>query len=365
MKSVKIHLSIVVAALFFLSGCYTSFKTITPEESVESQTVHIIEDGWYEMDGAYYYIDYSTREWYNSYGINLSTERYIQKMIAHGYHPPATSYFYSPILMRALSSINLPIYNNQYIVPGVYHPPYYSNQYLYSFFYDRWAQWYYWDSERPNSWCYNPYQLSAFYGSNLPCGDEASTSIAANNQDYANERNRELRDGIDRLTDNRLRTPRERLAQRDENKRGGETSYRGERNSNVLNAIANLPEDIRSRASNRLRTPRTEILRERIDNLNVEPLTTNQYRLSPRERIKIDYWQKLADGRVSMRSYRNSGYYSPSSSSSSRSGRSTVNRTRSGSSHSGTVNSGSSRTRTGSSASRENSSTSRERGNNR
>ena len=404
MKSAKIHLSILIAALFVLSGCYTSFKTVMPTELIEAQgynQVAHISNGMYEVDGAYYYIDYATRHWYSTYGISLAKQGNILNVVAHGYHPPASSYFYSPALMRAASSRNLPVYNNTYIVPGVYHPPYYSNPYLYSFFYNKWAQWYYWDSEGPNSWCNNPYQLSAFYGSNLPCEGVTNTSTASVSQgNYANERNRILRDQTDRLigdrtrkvesidiqmrlTDNRL-GPRERLAEKDSTK-NAERSFGWGRNVYVLNTSANLPEGNRSIAlrgqqsnlisevrsienqsqikviDERLRTPRTEILRERMDNFNIEPLTTNDFRLSPRDRIKIDYWQKLADGRVSSRRFNTNVDYTSSANSS----RSSVNSSGSASTRSINVDGGSSRSRTGSSTTRENSSTSGSRGNNR
>ena len=201
MKSSIIHLLIYIAGLLALSGCYTSFKIVTPEESERINGMgeaSPIDDGWFEASGPYFYVDYSTKEWYEYHGIDLAGDITSSKMANYHHKNPTRSYWFS--FNRDSFFYNYPGYTNSYlyssfgpfvlgsanIIPGVFHPPYYSNQYVYSFFYDRWAQWYYWDSEGPNSWLKNPFQLSALHNSSHPLADMRSTAFNSVNPDFNN-----------------------------------------------------------------------------------------------------------------------------------------------------------------------------------
>ena len=326
MKSSTIHFLIVVSALFILTGCYTSFKAI-PEVEPErgngiGQTTYD-EDGLFEESGPYYYVDYGAREWYGYQGIDLAGDTTTVRM-AYSSHNPTRSYWFSPYSESFF--YNYPGYSNSKlyspygpfalgnanIIPGVFHPPYFSNQYMYSFFYDRWAQWYYWDSERPNSWCYNPFQLSAFYGSSLPCEETSSIySANLNHNSHISERVR-----VSEVDDLKLRERDRVLA--------GRFDQNGVR-------------EIRSR---------TEILRTRIDNVKAERVQTGINRQERFIRWAIEVHERNRSRNTSSNYNRNSSRYSGTSHNSG------VRRT--GSSVHSSSGSSSGRTRSGSSTTREN-----------
>lgn len=222
------------------------------------------EDGWLEIDGAYFYVDYATRQWYSYHGIDLAGDKNFLRMASFRYHHPTSTYYFSP--HRSSLFYSYPGYSNSFfyrtagalsvgnanIYAGVYHPPYYSNQYMYSFFYNRWAQWYYWDSEGPNSWEKNPYQLSAIAGS-LPSQDMRSTALT----------------GMNTELDNRDR----------------------------INAhVSRLDEDGISRV-------RTEILRNRINTPRVERVNTGNSRINHRDRWADEYRQRLENNRAARNIY--------------------------------------------------------------
>lgn len=321
MKSTAIHVIIFITGLLVLSGCFTSFKTITPEETESENsmgTATHVEDGWFEVSGAYFYVDYAARQWYSYHGIDLAGDQHFKRMAFFRYHHPTSNYYFSS--NRGMLFYSFPGYSNSYfyrsagalavgnanIIPGVYHPPYYSNQYLYSFFYNRWAQWYYWDSEGPNSWEKNPYQLSALHNSSLPFTDMRSSALRQINPDF-NSIERDERDERD-----------EYLARRfDEN-------------------------GVRALRS------RTELLRNRIDNVRVEQVETEIRREDHMTRWVMKYHERNRSSRSTFSNYnrnssRNNGISNESGIS--RSGSSSVN-TSSGSA--------SGRTRNGSSTTREN-----------
>lgn len=287
MKSSIIHLSIIITGLLVLSGCYTSFKTVTPEKSESingmGEATHV-EDGWFEVSGAYFYVDYDTRLWYSYHGIDLAGDKHFMRMAFFRYHHPTSTYYFSS--NRGSLFYSYPGYSNSYfyrsagamavgssrIIPGVYHAPYYSNQYMYSFNYNKWAQWYYWDSERPNSWCYNPYQLSAFYGSSLSCDGTTSTSLAHAN--YNN--NKVLRDRVD-LNPDFIRSVSNRVGENPD--------------LNVGERDRVLARKFDENGVRALRS-RTEILRSRIDNVRVERVQTGISRQAQMIRWAIEYHER-------------------------------------------------------------------------
>jgi len=150
-------LLLLTAGLVF-SGCYTQYNATSVDKDYHDDTASHIEGGWFEVDGSNFYIDYYTRDWYSYYGIDLATDRNFLKMAHFNYHHPTSTYFFSPFSSSFF--YNRPGYSNHYflriaemrgITRGA-HPPYYSNQYMWSFYYNRWANWYYWQSVQPNYW---------------------------------------------------------------------------------------------------------------------------------------------------------------------------------------------------------------------
>ncbi|PWN06853.1 hypothetical protein DDZ15_06145 [Rhodohalobacter mucosus] len=263
-----------------------------------------VDDRWIEASGPYYFVDYSAREWYGYAGIDLAGDTTSSVMASFRQQNPTRSYWFSTY--GGSFFYNYPGYTNSYlystfgpfvlgnanIIPGVFHPPYFSNQYTYSFFYDRWAQWYYWDSERPNSWCYNPFQLSAFYGSSLPCGESTSTSLAHSNYDN----NKVLRD---RLGVNPA-------FNRSEKDRVGEDP-----DLNIGERDRVLARKFDENGVRALRS-RTEILRNRINNVRVEQIETGISREAQMIRWAIEYHERNRSSRSTFSNYnrnssRNSG----------------------------------------------------------
>ncbi|MCC5940452.1 MAG: hypothetical protein JJU37_02845 [Balneolaceae bacterium] len=159
MKVIQIHISIFLLALLVFSGCYTQYNATS--DDVENQAVYT-GDGWFEIDGMNFYIDYPTRHWFSYYGIDLATDRNFLTMAHFNYHHPTSTYFYSPL--RGSIFYNYPGYSNNFFHRSIvssrswgnfystHHPPYYSNQYMWSFYYHRWANWYYWQSVHPSDW---------------------------------------------------------------------------------------------------------------------------------------------------------------------------------------------------------------------
>ncbi|TVR15386.1 MAG: hypothetical protein EA391_10595 [Balneolaceae bacterium] len=159
MKIIQIHITIFLLALLVFSGCYTQYNATS--DDVENQAFYA-EDGWFEIDGINFYIDYTTRHWFSYYGIDLATDRNFLTMAHFSYHHPTSTYFYSPF--RGSMFYSYPGYSNNFFQRSVvssrswgnfystYHPPYYANQYMWSFYHYRWANWYYWQSVHPSDW---------------------------------------------------------------------------------------------------------------------------------------------------------------------------------------------------------------------
>jgi hypothetical protein len=157
MKFLPLRLPVLMLAGFLFTSCYTQFNATSQDD--QHQAAHV-EDGWFEIDGAYFYIDYTTRHWYSYYGIDLATDRRFLRMAHFRYHHPSSTYFYSPF--RGSYFYNYPGYSNNFFYRiglspwndfyAFHHPPFYSNPYMYSFYYNRWAHWNYWQSAFPIDW---------------------------------------------------------------------------------------------------------------------------------------------------------------------------------------------------------------------
>lgn len=157
MKFFQILIPAFLLATLLFSGCHTKFNAV--ESEYTSKTSHI-EDGWFEIDNAFFYIDYSTRDWFSYYGIDLANDKNFLRMAYFNYHHPTSQYRYSPF--RSSFFYNYPGYSNSYFqrtnwsFGGLYtsfHPPYYSNNpYMHSFYYNKWAHWAYWQTAFPSYW---------------------------------------------------------------------------------------------------------------------------------------------------------------------------------------------------------------------
>jgi len=99
MKSSIVHLLISITGLLALSGCYTSFKTVTPEESESINGMGEatpVDDGWFETSGPYFYVDYNARGWYGYHGIDLAGDTTSSGMANYRHQNLTRSYWFSP-----------------------------------------------------------------------------------------------------------------------------------------------------------------------------------------------------------------------------------------------------------------------------
>lgn len=160
MKSLPLRIPVLLLAGLLFTGCYTKFNATSQDDHTQKmQAVHV-EDGWFDVDGNYFYIDYATREWYSYWGIDLTTDKRFLRAAQFSYRHPSSTYFYSPF--RSFYFYNFPGYaSTSFFRTGLwnprhgffgFHPPFYSNPYMYSFYYNRWQHWLHWQSAHTNYW---------------------------------------------------------------------------------------------------------------------------------------------------------------------------------------------------------------------
>jgi len=157
MKTILIHITLFLIGSLVLSGCYTKLSTTSSDDLKATYS----EDGWLEVGGNYFYIDYTTREWFSYYGIDLATDRSLMRSAYFRYHHPTSPYHYSPF--RNSYFYNYPGYSNNFFYragwwnnrQGFYshsYPFFYSNPYMHNFYHHRWGSWYYWETASPVYW---------------------------------------------------------------------------------------------------------------------------------------------------------------------------------------------------------------------
>lgn len=153
--SIKQYSLLLLAGLIF-SGCYTQYNATLTEEHSDAE---YLGEGWFAVYDFPFFIDPTTRQWYMYYGIDLTADKNFLATLPFRYHHRTSTYFYSPF--RSSFFYNYPGYSNQfffrtrgvrpwYAMNSIYHPPFYSNQYMWSFYYNRWANIYHWQSSEPN-----------------------------------------------------------------------------------------------------------------------------------------------------------------------------------------------------------------------
>ncbi len=143
MKLSSLQLPLILFAGLMFTGCYTQYNATSQED--QHQAVYI-GDGWFEIDGANFYVDYSTRHWFSYYGIDLATDRNFLRMTHFRYHHPTSPYFFSSF--RGSQFYSYPGYSNHYFYRigmnpwsdfYAHHPPSYSNPYMWAFYYNKWV----------------------------------------------------------------------------------------------------------------------------------------------------------------------------------------------------------------------------------
>ena len=172
MKSIQIYVPVFLITALIFSGCHTKFNVT---DHSENEMASYVENGWLEISGAYFYIDYTTRHWFEYHGIDLATDRKFLRMAYFRYHHPTSTYFYSPF--RGSIFYNYPGYANSFFFranrgrggfSGTCHPSYYSsNSYMEWFNCDRLANFIYWQTAFPNYWensyAFNNYSANTEY----------------------------------------------------------------------------------------------------------------------------------------------------------------------------------------------------------
>ena len=159
MKSTLKQFLLLIMLGFLFSGCYTQYNATSAVDNDHDYSASHIEDGWFEVDNTYFYIDYATRHWFSYHGVDLASDKNFLRMAYFRYHHPTSMYFNSPF--KTSIFYNYPGYSNSYFLRthlnrqdfySSHYPPFYSNPYMYSFYYNKWANWRYWQSNFPNYW---------------------------------------------------------------------------------------------------------------------------------------------------------------------------------------------------------------------
>jgi hypothetical protein len=193
MKTLPLHIPVLLLAGLLFTGCYTKFNATSQDDK---QQAEYVGEGWFEIDGAYFYIDYTTRHWYSYYGIDLATDSRFLRMAHFRHHHPTSTYFYSPF--RSFYYYSYPGYANSFFYrTGLwsprqgffgFHPHFYSNPYMYSFYYNNWAHWRYWQTAFPNYWEGSSYAHSTSVSSGSSTSPRSS-GLSSGGAD-TNQRNR-------------------------------------------------------------------------------------------------------------------------------------------------------------------------------
>lgn len=156
MKNIVKQYSFLFLIGLIFSGCYTQYNATVTEEHSDAG---YLGEGWFAVYDIPFFIDPTTRQWYMYYGIDLTADKNFLATLPFRYHHPTSTYFYSPF--RSTFFYNYPGLSNQYFfrtggvrpwyaMNSIYHPPFYSNQYMWSFYNNRWANIYHWQSSEPN-----------------------------------------------------------------------------------------------------------------------------------------------------------------------------------------------------------------------
>jgi hypothetical protein len=119
------HITLLIAAGLFLSGCYTQVKTVHSDRGVhpsapdrqapvEQRSGQIVseedyvlgyEDGWDDAE-EFYFKDYEAKQWYLDHGINLAHNPHARRAAyssVHHHHHYFGSYYYPPYFHRYYS----------------------------------------------------------------------------------------------------------------------------------------------------------------------------------------------------------------------------------------------------------------------